>query len=83
MDSIADLLKNHRVPGVRDSEVRRTCAAAAQSLLKHPITARQVKFKEGRLSFTVPSILRSELKLKEKALKELLLAAGITVTSIA
>lgn len=82
MQSLADLLKLHRVPGVKESEERRVCAGAIEALLKHPVQASQVRYKAGVLSLSVPSVLRSEIILHEGKLRELLGAAGLSLTAI-
>lgn len=83
MKAIAELLKNHRIPGVQDAEMRRLCASCIESLLKFPVKASQVRYKEGTLSLRVPSVLKSELKLRQEELKTLLAAAGVTLVALA
>lgn len=82
MQAISELLKNHKIPGVKDAEMRRLCASCAEAVLRYPVKASQVKFKEGTLSFRVPSVVKSELKLRQAELKELLAAAGVTLVAL-
>jgi hypothetical protein len=82
MRSLGDLLKSHRIPGVRLSEIRAICAKVAADLTKYPVTSKQVRVKEGVVYFSVPSVVKSELLLREIDFKTLLTAAGITVTGI-
>jgi hypothetical protein len=82
MKSLADLLKNHPVPGIRLSEARRTCAAAASVFAKHPIDAKNVRLKGGVLFLSVPSVLKTELILRAQDLKKALAAAGVECTEI-
>lgn len=82
MQLIADLLKNHKIPGAAEREQRQVCASAAESLFSHPISARQVALKDGKLTFRVPSVLKSEILLRAEDLKAILKGAGVVVVSI-
>lgn len=82
MRSLGDLLKTHRVPGVRQAEIRTVCARVASGLTKVPITAKQVKVKDGTAFFSVPSVVKAELHLHVTELKKTLAAAGIEITSV-
>jgi hypothetical protein len=45
MKSLADLLLNHKVPGVRDAQIRHAIAEELSGLLNIPIEPKQVKYK--------------------------------------
>ena len=82
MKSIADVLQNHPVPGIRLSETRRTCAAAASTLAKYRIDPKKVQYKGTTLFFSVPSVVKTELIVRAEDLKKILAAAGIVCTAI-
>jgi hypothetical protein len=82
MRSLGDLLKSHRVPGVRQAEIRTTCAKLAEALTGYPVKPKQVRYKEGTLFFSVPSVVKSELALREEEIKKTLAAAGISVSAV-
>lgn len=82
MRALSDLIRSHRIPGIRLSEMRATCAAAASGLVGHPIQAKEVTLKEGVLTFKVPSVIKSELMLRSTTLIEILGRAGISIKGI-
>lgn len=82
MKSLAELLKSHPVPGIRLSEARRTCAAAASAFAKCPIDAKNVRLKNGVLFITAPSVIKAELILRAADLQKTLAAAGVECNEI-
>jgi len=82
MRSLGELLKSHRIPGVRLAEVRSTCAKVAEGLTSCAITAKQVQYKNQTLFFRVPSVVKTELLLREEDLKAALQALGIKVVGV-
>jgi hypothetical protein len=82
MHLIADLLRNHKIPGVKLSEARHTAASAAGALIKHPIQVKDVRYKGTTVFFSIPSVLKSELLMREADFKQMLALAGITVESV-
>lgn len=82
MKSLADLLKSHPIPGIRLSQMRQTCAATASVFAKHPIDAKNVRYKEGVLFLSIPSVLKAELMLRANDVKKALASAGIECSEI-
>ncbi len=82
MFSIGDLLKNHKIPGTELSEMRAVTAAVASALVKYKIAPKNVKFKNGTVFFSIPSVLKTELMLREADLKRMLKDQGISIESI-
>lgn len=82
MKSLADLLLNHKVPGVRDAQIRHAIAEEVSTLLQIPIEPKQVKFKDGDLVLAVPPIVKSVIKLKTEEIVQILSARNIRVNSI-
>jgi hypothetical protein len=82
MRSLRELLTSHRIPGIRLAEVRGTCAAVAAGLTSYAVTAKQVRYKDGTVFFTVPSVVKTELLLRENDFKLTLGALGISVLAV-
>lgn len=82
MKSLADLLLNHKVPGVRDAQIRHAIAEELSTLLQIPITPKQVKFKDGDLVLAVPPIVKSVIKLKNEEIVKTLGERNIRINSI-
>lgn len=82
MKSLADLLLNHKVPGVRDAQIRHAIAEEISALLKIPITPKQVKFKDGDLVLAVPPVVKSVIKIKTEEIQAVLKERDIRVNSI-
>ncbi len=82
MRSLSELLKNHRVPGVRLNEVRTTCAKVATQLISFEVEPKKVKVKEGVVYFSVPSVIKSELHLREEEFKNLMKNLGVDVVAV-
>lgn len=82
MRLLADLLKSRTIPGVRLSEIRGTCAKVAGDLTSYAVTTKQVRYKEGVVFFSVPSVIKTELLLREADFKTLMGALGIKVAGV-
>jgi hypothetical protein len=82
MKSLADLLLNHKVPGVRDAQIRHAIAEEVSGLLGISITPKQVKFKEGDLVLAVPPVVKSAIKLRSEEIIQALKGRGIRINSI-
>ncbi len=82
MRSITELLLNHKIPGVREAQIRSICAEELSAVLGIPITASQMKVSEGRLSLSVAPIVKSALTLKGNQLKERCQARGVEITEV-
>lgn len=82
MKSLSELLKTHRIPGVKEAEVRRACAEALSRVLGVPISSKQVRYTDGSVSLSVPPVMKSALHLRFAEAKELLAEEGITLRDI-
>ena len=82
MKSLSDLLKTHRIPGVKEAEIRRACAEALSNVLGTPITPKQVRYSDGVISLVVPPVVKSALSLRMEEAKQTLLREGITLKEI-
>ena len=82
MRSITELLLNHPIPGIREAETRHRCAETLSKLLGVAIAPSQVKFDAGKLSLSIPPILKSVLILKRTELGQSLAQAGIDLKEV-
>ncbi|HEV7121517.1 MAG TPA: hypothetical protein VGN56_01670 [Candidatus Paceibacterota bacterium] len=82
MKSLADLLLNHKVPGVRDAQIRHAIAEEASALLQIPIEPKQVHYKDGELVLKVPPVVKSAVILNTETLKAKLAERDIRISSI-
>ncbi|KND51536.1 MAG: hypothetical protein AB202_03125 [Parcubacteria bacterium C7867-007] len=82
MKSLADLLLNHKVPGVRDAQIRHAIAEELTQLLQVPIEPRQVKYKDADLVLAVPPIIKSVVKLRTQEIIEVLQKRDIRIATI-
>lgn len=82
MRSITELLLNHPIPGIREAETRHRCAEALTKVLGVAISPAQVKFDAGKLSLSIPPVLKSALILKRKELQDMLLRSGIDIKAV-
>ncbi|KND50109.1 MAG: hypothetical protein AB203_03930 [Parcubacteria bacterium C7867-008] len=82
MKSLADLLLNHKVPGVRDAQIRHAIAEELSTLLNITIEPKQVKYKDADLVLAVPPVVKSVIKLRTEEIIEILKRRDIRVTTI-
>lgn len=82
MKSLADLLLNHKVPGVRDAQIRHAIAEELSTLLKVPIMPKQVKYKDADLVLAVPPVVKSMIRLKTQEIIDTLAGRDIRITTI-
>lgn len=82
MKSLADLLLNHKVPGVRDAQIRHAIAEEVTELLRIPIEPKQVKFKDGELVLAVPPVVKSAVLLNAEKIKTKLAERDIRISNI-
>jgi len=82
MKSLADLLLNHKVPGVRDAQIRPAIAEELMSMLKVPIMPKQVKYKDADLVLAVPPVVKSMIKIQTEEIIKKLAARDIRVATI-
>jgi hypothetical protein len=82
MKSLADLLLNHKVPGVRDAQIRHAIAEELTEFLKIPITPKQVKYRDADLVLAVPPVVKSAILLNKEKILAALGERGIRVATI-
>lgn len=82
MKRLADLLLNHKVPGVRDAQIRHAIAEELSGILKIPITPKQIKYKDSDLVLAVPPVVKSVVKLNMEKIVAALGERGIRVSTI-
>ena len=82
MKSLSDLLKSHKIPGVKEAEIRRACAAGITKALGIPVTVKQVRFNDGVLTLKVPPVVKSALTLRFEEAKREIEREGVTITKI-
>lgn len=82
MKSIQDLLANHKVPGVKEAELRRICADTASMLLKMKLSSSLFSYKAGELSTKVSPIVKAELLMRQTEYSRLLSAQGVRLTAL-
>jgi hypothetical protein len=82
MKSLSDLLKSHKVPGIKEAEIRRTCAAALTRVSGVAILPKHVRYEDGSLYLKVAPILKSALVIKFSEAQVLLAQEGVTVREI-
>jgi len=80
MFSLAELLKDRKVPGLKASDERRICADTAAALLKIPCSPKQFKYSESELIVSVSPLVKTELLLRRVEYEALLLAQGVRIT---
>jgi hypothetical protein len=80
--SIKDILARHPTPGIREANIRHSVAEAITKLTGVRVTPSQVRHEEGRLSLSVPPVLKSSLLLRLEELKSRLKQDGIEVIEL-
>jgi len=82
MLSLADLLKNHPVPGMRQAAIRSDCSEALAGVLGIAVAAGKLKYESGVLTLALPPVVKSAALLKQEQIKAALLSRGLTLTEI-
>jgi hypothetical protein len=82
MKTIQELLALHKIPGVKEAELRRICADTASMLLKTKLPANLFSFKTGELSTKISPLLKTELLMRQSEYSQLLSSQGVTLTTI-
>lgn len=82
MKSIAELLLNHSIPGLKEAYVREEVAYTIQEILGVPCTPKQVSIKDRSVRISLPPIAKAALHLKQKSFQEALSSKGITIHTI-
>ncbi len=83
MQALSELLLKYKIPGVRNSEIRRICAEEVLALTGFQLTAKQIQYKNEHLLFSVPPVLKSALLLHKTELLSRIKARSVAVQSIA
>lgn len=82
MKTLAELLKNHPIPGIREAEIRRTCALTIAKVLSIDVAPKHIHLQDGVLTISLPPVVRSAVLVRAENVKTLLQEEGITVSSI-
>jgi hypothetical protein len=82
MKSIADLLLNHPVPGLKEAYVREEIAFVVGEVLGIICTPKQIQVKHNAIHVALPPVAKSALVLKRRELTEALAKKGIEVLRV-
>ncbi len=82
MLSLADLLKNHPVPGIKEAAIREDCVDILTKALGVSISVRKIKYESGVLTLSVPPVVKSAALLKQAELATLFLERGLALKEI-
>ena len=82
MKSLKDFLKNKHIPGVELSDIRYQCSLVASEIVGVKIKPTQVDYYEGVVSFSIPSILKTEIVLQQKKFITKMKGCGVTVQTV-
>jgi hypothetical protein len=82
MQVLSELLLKYKIPGVRDSEIRRICAEEVFALTGYKLTTKQIHYKNEHLRFSVSPVLKSALLLNQKELLSKIQAKDVKIQSI-
>ena len=70
MQALSALLLNYKIPGVRESEIRKICAEEVFAMTGCALKSTQVSYKNEKLRINVPPVLKSAILLRQKELLE-------------
>jgi hypothetical protein len=82
MFSLADLLKNHPIPGLRNAAIRSDCAEVLGEVLGVPILPKKISYDAGVLTLSLPSVVKSAAHMKYETIQTALLGRGLLLTEI-
>ncbi len=82
MRSLSDLLLKYKIPGVKESEIRRICAEEVLNLTGCALRPNQVSYKNEHLRLSVPPVLKSALLLRQNELLQRIQARDILIQTI-
>jgi hypothetical protein len=82
MRSLSDLLLKYKIPGVRESEIRRICAEEVLALTGCPLVSSQITYRNEHLRLSVPPVLKSALLLRQRELLERIQARDVLIQTI-
>lgn len=79
---LSDLLARLPIPGLKESNQRHTIAEKLTALLKISIKPNQVQLKDSILTVSVPPVVKSALRIKQKEIVEILNREGIEIKEL-
>jgi len=82
MKSIAELLLNHPVPGLKEAYVREEIAFVVSEVLGVACVPKQIQVKHSAIYIALPPVAKSALLLKRAQLTEALNKKGIDVVRV-
>jgi hypothetical protein len=82
MKTLGDLLLKYKIPGVRDSEIRKICAEEVLALTGWQLAPQQVKYKHEQLTLHVAPVLKSNLLMRQGELLERIRAREVAIHSV-
>ena len=82
MKTIQELLAKHKIPGVKEAELRRICADTASLLLNTKLPSNLFSYKTGELSTKLSPLLKTELLMRQREYSQLLSTQGIQLTNL-
>ncbi|MBU1292467.1 hypothetical protein KJ819_00175 [Patescibacteria group bacterium] len=82
MFSLADLLKNHPIPGLKEAAIRGECAEAVSLVLGVSIPTKKIAYDAGVLTLSLAPVVKSAALLKQDKIKTALQERGIDLKEI-
>ncbi|MBU2103402.1 hypothetical protein KKD81_01550 [Patescibacteria group bacterium] len=82
MFSLADLLKNHPVPGFKEAAVRADCAEVLTTVLGVSVPVQKLKYDGGVLTLSVAPVIKSAALLKQKEIESAFSERGLDLKEI-
>jgi hypothetical protein len=82
MRSLSDLLLKYKIPGVRESEIRRICGEEVFALTGCTLVANQINYRNEHLRLSVPPVLKSALLLRQTELLQRIQARDVLLQTI-
>jgi len=82
MFSLAELLKNHPVPGLKNAAIRSDCVEVLKEVLGLPVAAKKIAYDAGVLTLSLPPVVKSAALMKQEQIKAALLERGLQLQEI-
>jgi hypothetical protein len=82
MQALSELLLKYKIPGVRNSEIRRICAEEILTLTGCKLTSKQISYRNEHLRLSVPPVLKSALLVHQTELLKRIHAREIALQTI-
>jgi hypothetical protein len=80
--SLSELLLKYKIPGVKESEIRRICIEEVEGLIGYRLLPTQVQYKNEELRFTVPPLLKSSLLIRKEELLKRITARDVQIRKL-